>query len=548
MNILRVLVVLLLTFTSFAGVNLKNGNFYISYTDIIVPGGGKDLQVVRTYNSRSANIGWFGVGWGSDFETRLSPSADGSVIVFENGSGARTRFTPKRKIDPVAAAKKIVSKMRKSSAITKSNADKLIKKLAGDAELRQAYARKYDVKAKLAKGTVLYSNQRGLQELHITKTGYRRKLQDGKSEYFDKKGRMIKITHKDGYALTIMYGKNNRPKSIRDSQAKQLSFDWYQDGKIKSVWSVGNKKTHYKFKGFSLVYSKDVDSNIYEYEYDKNYNLTKIKYEDKSSMTIAYSKKSQFAESVTSRTGSVKKYEYGSNPKNPDHHYWTYVKKKGINGIEIKNKYEYEIKKKADGSEYTYRIFTVINNVETETIYSECCSLPIKIERGRVGQKKGRQKTTFKYNKKGLLERKESSRGEFVELDYHKKFNKITKVRNNQGVTKFVYDRRGNLQKAVNDKGKAVLLLYNHKGQITKMTDRNQKTKKTRVLTFKYNALGKPIEINMQKVGKINVAYDNYGEIKRVNSKAGHKMAVQVTQAFQSLLAIVKPAGVNLNL
>jgi len=25
-----------------AGVNLKNGNFYISYTDIVVPGGGKN--------------------------------------------------------------------------------------------------------------------------------------------------------------------------------------------------------------------------------------------------------------------------------------------------------------------------------------------------------------------------------------------------------------------------------------------------------------------------------------------------------------------------
>ena len=52
----------------------------------------------------------------------------------------------------------------------------------------------------------------------------------------------------------------------------------------------------------------------------------------------------------------------------------------------------------------------------------------------------------------------------------------------------------------------------------------------------------------MEKVGKIHVAYDNYGEIKKVESKAGHKMALQVTQAFQSLLSIVKPAGVNLSL
>ena len=80
------------------------------------------------------------------------------------------------------------------------------------------------------------------------------------------------------------------------------------------------------------------------------------------------------------------------------------------------------------------------------------------------------------------------------------------------------------------------------------MHDYNKKTKKKRSLSFVYNAQGKPVEIKMDKVGKINVQYDNYGEIKKVESKAGHKMALQVTQAFQSLLAIVKPAGVNLNL
>ena len=84
------------------------------------------------------------------------------------------------------------------------------------------------------------------------------------------------------------------------------------------------------------------------------------------------------------------------------------------------------------------------------------------------------------------------------------------------------------------------------------MVDRevNKKTKKQtkRILSFTYNSLGKPVEIEMQKVGKIQVAYDNYGEIKNVKSKQGHKMALQVTQAFQNLLAIVKPAGVNLNM
>ena len=112
----------------------------------------------------------------------------------------------------------------------------------------------------------------------------------------------------------------------------------------------------------------------------------------------------------------------------------------------------------------------------------------------------------------------------------------------------FEYDNNANLSKARNSEGKAVTLIYDASGKIMSMLDRDEKTQQTRKLSFEYNAQGKPVKISMDKVGTINVEYDNYGEIKRVESKAGHKMALQVTQAFQSLLAIVKPAGVNLNM
>jgi YD repeat-containing protein len=121
------------------------------------------------------------------------------------------------------------------------------------------------------------------------------------------------------------------------------------------------------------------------------------------------------------------------------------------------------------------------------------------------------------------------------------------KVVNNEGTTNFEYDGKGNLVKAANNLGKTVFLIYDTKGKISKMVDQ-ESAKSRRVLAFKYNALGKPVEIEMEQVGKINVAYDNYGEIKKVESSAGHKMALQVTQAFQNLLTIVKPAGVNLNM
>lgn len=542
MKLLKLLLLcLLLPATLFAGVNLKNGNFYISYTDIIVPGGGHDLKVVRTYNSRATEKGWFGFGWGSDYETYLTVSADGSVVVHENGSGALTRFTPKAAVDPAAAAEKIIDAMRKKTTVSDKVAANLKKKLMGDAEIRQAYARKFDVKAKLAAGTVLYSNTRGLQQVHKTKKGFKRVYNDGKTEFFNGSGKLTKIKDKNGYTVSFQYEKGGVLKSIKDSQAKQLFFAWYPDGKIKEVWSVGDKKVFYKYKGDDLIETKDIAGNIFKYNYDGQHNMVGIDYADGSKKTINYDKKTQFVTEIVDRNKESTKYEYGANPKNPDFHYWTVVTKKTPNGKAAKNKYEYEIKTRPDGSQYTYRILTEINGFKTETIYSECCSLPLKITRGN-------HVTTFEYNKKGLLTSKTSTKGDFVKLEYHKKFNKITRVVNNKGWTNFEYDKKGNLSKATNAKGKSVLLIYDRKGRITKMVDYDKGTKKKRTLTFKYNALGKPVEIAMSKVGKINVAYDNYGEIKKVESKSGHKMALQVTQAFQSLLSIVKPAGVNLNM
>jgi YD repeat-containing protein len=524
----------------YAGVNLKNGNFYLSYTDIVVPGGGKKLEITRTYNSKSTDTGWFGFGWGSIFETKLVLSADGSIVIYEHGSGAATRFTPKEPIDAIAASTKIVNVMKKKSALTEKAASDLIQKLANNSELRQDYAVNFGVQSTVPPGSVLTTNDRGPQELFVSKDGYRRIYLDGRVDYFNNEGKLLKIADKSGYFIGFNY-KDGKLDSIKDSQAKQIFFSWYPGGLVKEIWSAGDKKAFYKFNDTDLVYSKDVGENVYEYVYDSSKNLEQVTYSDKTKLKISYDPKSFFVTQVIDRNAEDTKYQYGSDAKNPDDHYWTLVTKLGFDGKPVTNRYEYEIKSKIDGTRYTYRIISEINGVKTDTMYSEN-SLPIKIARGE-------HVTNFEYNLAGLLTKKSSTKGDFVNIEYLDKLNKIKKVVNNEGTTEFEYDEKGNLVKASNNLGKVVFLIYDSKGKISKMVDQESPdSSKKRILAFKYNALGKPVEIEMEKVGKINVAYDNYGEIKKVDSSAGHKMALQVTQAFQNLLTIVKPAGVNLNL
>jgi YD repeat-containing protein len=537
------------TLTASAGVNLKNGNYYVSYTDIVVPGGGKKLEITRTYNSKSTSVGWFGFGWGNIYETNLTPSPDGCVVVNEYGSGGKTRFCPKAKVDPELAAKKIVEAMRKKSKtqLPESSLKTLMERLKTNSDLRHAYAKNFGVQSNIAKGTTLYSNQRGIQKITVTGEGYERHSNSGKKEYFDKKGLLKKIKEKNGYYVEFKY-KKGVLYSLKDSQAKQVFFKWNSNNKISELWSTGDKKAVFKYDGDNLIVSRDIAGNQYGFNYDKSHNLTKVIYNPyrfkgvkEDAMVMKYEPKTFFISEIIDRSGDSVKYKYGSNPKNPDNHYWTSVTKKGFSGKPVTNKYEYEIKNRPDGSSYTYRIYTKINSIKTETIYSECCGLPLKIARGK-------HVTNFEYNAKGLLTKKQSTKGDFVQIKYDKILNKISEVKNNSGWTKFKYDKKGNLTTAKNSKNQAVKLIYDRKGKINKMVDKNLKTKKTRTLSFTYNALGKPTEISMSKVGKINVAYDNYGEIKRVESKSGHKMALQVTQAFQNLLSIVKPAGVNLNM
>ena len=528
-----------------SGVNIKNGNFYISYQDISVSRGGKKLTITRTYNSKSKDYnGWFGMGWGSDYETFLTVSADGSIVIHENGSGAKTRFIPEKgKVNAAQGAQQIVDAMKKENpALTKAGAKKWLQRLKKNAELRQAYARRYNVGPKLAKGTTFTSTRRGPQKIVFLGNSYERRYTNGRVETFNKEGKLTSIKEQGGYTVSLNYDKKSRLKSIKDTEGNQLFFAWNASGNVQNIWSTKESKVSYTYNdNNNLIQSQDVEKNVYKYTYNKH-NMTSIEYSDKSSQKITYDPKTQFVSSVTNRRGKTTKYKYDSNPKNRDLHYWTLVTRQGLNGKNQTNRFEYEIKARSDGSRYDHRIVTSINGVSTETIYSENCNLPLKITRGK-------KVTTFKYTDKCLLKEKKSTSGEQITFRYHKKLSKITRAVTKDGWSAFDYDSKtGLLSRGTNSDGESVALFYDRNNRIKRMIASNKKSKKKETLDFKYNSLDKPVEIAMKGTGKINISYNNNGEIKDINSKSGDKMAKKINSTFRSLLTIVRSAGVTLNI
>lgn len=536
-----------------AGVNLKNGNYYVTYTDVSLSGR-RDLEIRRTYNSRSTFPGMFGYGWGSDYETYLDVQGDGTVVVHENGGGARTVFRPPvLSRDEIQAAVDAIMRAAEQDNAFRDDTERREErdKLLRDAEKRAVTWARYVKKGLLeprhiAPGTVYRSSTRGQQRLLRTHNGFQRR--NGRyGEEFDSAGRLTRITYDDGASDYIYRDARGGIARIVDQEGREVRFHMNDNGTVARIDATGSKSVTYQYDGNRLVHAADAGGNAFSYRYDSNTNLIAIGYDDGSRRIITYNGTeyggSQFVRSVTERDGRTTWYDYGTTYKRPDgESYYTEVTRTRPGGETVSNRYDYWIAYLADGSSYTQRIRTDVNGRVTDTTYDPN-GTPVHIQRGSRDAK-------FEYDERGRLTMKVD--GDMVtRLSYDDTVNKIAKVmRHPVGNPErakthlYEYDPNGNLVTASNSDGERVQLSYNELGQIVRSESADT------VMTFRYNAIGKPEVITVEGVGSLNVSYDASGEIEKVEADGdgGHRLALRITQSFQSLMTLVKPAGVSLNL
>lgn len=536
-----------------AEVSLKNGNFFTGSKDIVYPGG-FEPKIERVYNSKTSFKGMFGFGWGNEYEVYLTVDADGSVVVREYGGGAENRFSPvafnAQELD--GAVTMISGVAQKAGAIgSAGQLDTYKKKLRADAAFRNTEWEKFRTQGKLkprqlAKGTYLHSNRFSYQYITKVDTGYVRVFDNGKSEWFNEDGHLVKITDKNHNFVDLTYGRDGKLQKLVDNFNRKMFFAFNSEGLLEKIQGENNKQADFKYNELGeLTWAKDVEGNIYTYKYDKDkrHNMVEIGYPDHTSMELSYYPRAQFenVRTVKDRDGTLTEYKYDID--SADHgHYTVSVDVKGSDGKEISaSKYEYLNKHKSDGEEWTYKLITTLDGDRTETTYNECCGLPLLIKRGN-------EETAFEYDAKGHVTRK-TSPTDVTQLSYDPKVSKVTQVKRysktnpkDMSWSQFQYDEKGNLLFAKNSEGKGVRLFYDANGRIKSMVDQNR-----RRIDFKYNENSKPVEITDPSVGTITVSYTNSGEIKKVDSSAGRKIALQVTSAFQNLLDIIRPAGVTLS-
>lgn len=547
------IIVNLMSSIGLASVSIKNGNFFVAFTDMRYPGG-FETKIERVYNSKSGHYGYFGHGWGSEYEPRLGVSADASVVVHEYGGGSENRFIPGafKPADLDNAVNAISDVAKKAGILTNATQiQEYRQKLKSSASFRNDQWERFRSQGKiaarkLAEGTQLQSNRFSFQYITKVKDGYVRTFDSGKVEKFDEAGRLVRIQDKNNNFVTFTYGKTGLPEKLLDNFNRKIIFKFNKFRLLEAIEGEGQKLAQYRYNNFGeLTWSKDADGNTYTYKYDseQRHNMTEIGYSDQSKMLMSYHSKKEFEniKSVKDRDGTLSEYSFMRDPKDRGH-YWVNVSIKNPDDkTPSLSKYEYFLKSKPDGEEWTYKLVTTVDGDTSETFYNECCGLPIIIRRGI-------DETLFEYDSKGHVTKKITPT-EVTELNYDPKNNKVTKVSKYPKTgektvvwSRFEYDDRGNLKFALNSDKRDVRLFYDKSGRIVSMVDQNR-----RRIEFKYNDFSKPVLITDPTIGSITVSYTNSGEIKKVDSPSGRKIAVQVTTVFQNLLDIIRPAGVSLS-
>ncbi|WP_155931169.1 DUF6531 domain-containing protein [Methylomonas sp. 11b] len=371
------------------GVNDKNGNFYITYTDFYI---NDLLEVSRTYNSKSVTVGLFGFGWGSSFETRLFVDPSGLPVIYQNGQGAVSYFKPIKSDEKYEKQLNYsLEKMQKLLVDEKldnnkdnnvlKNAHEDIKEKLKDAEFRTSewdrLVRQNKVKPiDVALGTEFtYTCTCNFKAQHLIRTidGYRY-TSEGKTDIFDNEGRLVSLADNSGKALNIERDQsdNGRIRGIHlDSDS--IYFFYNDQGFIDRLFNPKSGKiTIYSYRDKNLILSNDLGANIYQYLYDARHNMTQIVYIDQSKMSIGYDKNS-LATEVIDRDGTKTSYYYGTMNGSPELNYFTEIVRLSPKtyGYPSKERREYHLKITDSGTQVNNEIVTVSDNIKRVYSYDD---------------------------------------------------------------------------------------------------------------------------------------------------------------------------------
>ena len=400
-----ILFTIIISLNSYSGVNLKNGNFYISYTDIILQDTlWQDLEITRTYNSKSTYNGSFGYGWGFLFETHLIVTPEHTIALKKYGSGG-TYFFESEQTSEESIQKNIsliIAAAYKANDISTPEQEvELIDKLTSSMSIRFTYLTRYTklgyISAISHNSDITYysqgcgcigENKPGYNYITSTDNGFKYfDFQENNIFIFNKIGKMIGLESMKNskWNLTITYNEKNQLDSIKSYNGNWIAFESDSLNRIVEINnSISTKYVGYKYNNITLVHSENVAGYQFDYIYDRKYNLSKIVYnpirfkgEKEDAMQMTYENKTSFISQVISRDSSYVTYTYLGDS---DYEYGTRVINYSKDSIVLKDLTEWwYIKTNDHGKQWTYKKMNILNTDTTTTFFHEISLKPLKV-------------------------------------------------------------------------------------------------------------------------------------------------------------------------
>ncbi len=543
--------------TARAEVSLKNGNFFVGYTDVLFEGGIQP-KIERVYNSKSPyHTGIFGWGWGTEYEVNLEQRPDGTVVVNEFGGGAENRFFPEDFDENASeeAVDLLIGAARLAGIIADDRNETHYRTLLGSDPSRAGnfYSKLVakDLLPSLATplGARLHSNRFGKQTLTRVRGGWRRAHADGRADDFDEDGRLIRIVDAHGNWMILTHDAAGRIRSIEDSLGRRMWFHVSDAGLVERIETHDGKIARYEYNHLrELTYSKDVAGNEYRYEYssDRRHNLTRISYGDGTHRDVEYYGRDQKenVKLVRDRDESTTSYRYEKESTDNGYVLTRFLRSRLKGGREIDaTRYVYEYRSDpTKGSTYLHREEVSSEWFHQETVYHPQFGLPLRrVEAGET--------TDFAYDDRGRIVSMTTAK-ERKTLAYHPSFDKVVRVEVTTEVgvnwSEFEYDGRANLRVARNSDGAWVELEHDERGRVRRINEKTDEAE-AESITFTYDHRSRPVFIE-SKVGIIEVTWGRDGGTEGVRSTAGRDVSLAVYAAFARLQAIIRPAGVTLGM
>lgn len=548
------LAILCIPVSVFGVVDTRSAGYSKTFVDYESKGSGLPLSIVRTYGSRSLFNGIFGFGWCSNLETRVSKLPDGSLKVVECGGGMEIAYHLKGQLPDIPLQVQCIMKgiKKKRVGLAGQSLKKLEKDLLQSSTLREDFLQALgDDKSDKAcwhkepkTGNKYYARGRVKEYIVVTSKSYIRYLPDGTKEYFNKQGRLVKISSRQS-KIEIDWSHPQRIK-MRDERGRQLTLYLNKSGKVKTA-KLGKKRVvgSYQHQGEDLRKATNSYGETFEHRYDGFHNLKQNTYPDGKTEKLTYNVQKDWVTSFKDRNDCVETYGYGVNKNNPNHYFSTVEKKCGRR-VTHTSKYEFWHKNSPNGGKYLHRAKTNVNGrLNTDVIYHPVFNTPVSFFKNGV-------RTKRKYYANGLLEEKDNVFQNVRYSEYNTNCRKPEKVAvrhknpSAEGQRKFIrtetiklnFNEKCELYQAKKSDDEWIKVRHNSKGQIVLMEDQSRK----KITLTWHKTLNKPEIITREGVGSLKIVWDKRGSIAQLKSlNSGATVIAQVTSVFNSFLTTLRP-------